>query len=43
MKEEEFKNKDGTKDSRLNKLGKINLTKKGFWIVALIYSAVVLT
>ena len=43
MEDEEFKDKDGNKNSFLAKLGKINLTKKGFWIVVLIYSTVVLT
>ena len=43
VEDEEFKDKDGNKNSFLAKLGKINFTKKGFWIVVLIYSTVVLT
>ena len=43
MEDEEFKDKDGNKNSFLAKLGKINFTKKSFWIVVLIYSTVVLT
>ena len=43
MEDEEVKDKDGNKNSFLAKLGKINFTKKSFWIVVLIYSTVVLT
>lgn len=42
MEDEEFKNKDGNKNSRLNKLRRLDFSKKSFWLVVLMYSAVVL-
>ena len=43
MKDEDFKNKDEHKNRMITKLGMIDFTKKSFWIVVLIYSAIVLT
>ena len=43
MEEEGFKNKDEHKNRMMTKLGKIDFTKKSFWIVVLIYSGLVLT
>ena len=42
MEDEEFKKKDGNKNSRLNKLRRLDFSKKSFWLVVLMYSAVVL-
>ena len=43
MEDKEFKSKDGNNNRFLGKLGKINCSKKTFWIVVLIYSTAVLT